>query len=941
MYKTSDFIKYDSAFSGEHGDFSGANSAFTAEERLEFLQRYSAFLQRKYSLNKSCKVVTDDEIAAQKQKLISDRNRDGVRDRIIYDKASISVTDFFSAYKNWKFYGAQVTDGTVIFKEKNVPPTPSCLFDFGANLKKFDFYVTINSDYLSVAARRGERREPLVTTVGKSIDFRAGTAEVAKIQFYDSGTVYARVAKRDYYHHDAIFLGEFYTDRENDFSCTFGKDSYSVTLNGKTTENIAYTNDLPIDTVFITGGMYSVGQWSFRPLKAETDCGTVGDFFVSEQLHADEESIGVKSLPFAVGGRLNADKRIIARVNYKYCGNKRAVLHCDTLNPCGEIRVNGTTVAVKPDFTAIETDITAYLKKGKNDIALIVNPRAPEVNYSWHRNKDPYVGWYLSDFYIDTLSETYLSDLRVTTLKVGPNGAVAEISFSASKDCSAEIFLREISPENGKERSIGSVKIENGKFCGKFDLDVKLWNTENPVLYSVRVAAKSDCGEFIDDLSVETGFRTIGQKNGEILLNGERIILKGALLMQFLPPYENIVKSHTCPTTEEIISEILQIKAMNGNTARLHILGYGTNDKRFAEICDRLGVMLVWTTALIDSLETIKWGNVWRQKREYIAQIREVINHPSIIMWEGSNEFHADKYDFDPMFDEFVSAVKAEDKTRLLCPSSHVYYGGGIYGKEGFYYQDDGNSDLEFNPTKSSYGWNDELVIRSAHNYEILLGYGGKWDEFRKQGWQAQNALFGSKKHAYFMSEFAVIGRQDDTTAECKKYIKNDSYELCDEESALGVKLTQSDWKISQSYQALCADRIIKLLLGRDIDGMTWCCLSGGANDASYLKPTIDFYGYAKYAFYVLKDDFAPLLCYSDQTDVKAGNEFCVNPKVSGAKKGVVYSARVAVKDENGETIDEKTFEFCADSFSVTLPSWQPSLDKNGYYELEYSITEV
>ena len=530
--------------------------------------------------------------------------------------------------------------------------------------------------------------------------------------------------------------------------------------------------------------------------------------------------------------------------------------------------------------------------------------------------------------------------MTVKTKRVNDSGVIAEISFVAKGKLNAELFLQKIYPERSEEFSIGTFAVKNG-YKGEFTLNAGPWSTDNPVLYSVRAELKDDCGNPIDDIVCETGFRTIEQKNGELLLNGERIILKGALLMQFLPPYKNIVKSHVCPTDEEIVTELLQIKAMNGNTARLHMLGYGTNDRRFAEIADRLGVCLIWTTALIDSLETVRWGNEWRQKDEYRNQIKEVINYPSIVIWEGSNEFHADKFNFDPMFDEFVSAVKAEDDTRLICPSSHVYYGGGLYGNEGFYYQDDGESDQNFNPARSSFGWTDESVIRSAHNYEILLGYGSKWDTFRKQEWKSQPSLFNSKKHAYLMTEFAVIGRQDDGTEECKEYIKTDSYELGDETSALGVELTQKDWRISQAYQALSADRIIKLLLGRDIDGMTWCCLSGGANDASYLKPPVDFYGYAKYAFYVMKDDFAPVVCYSDDTDVKFGNGFTIMPKISGATKGKYYAVTVCIKSERGEIVDKKEYRVVADGFNVTLEKWRPKVEENGFYEIEYSIEEV
>ena len=939
-YITRDFIKIAKEYEGD-GDFSGATEAFGAEERIEYLGRYSDFLRKTYHLDKSKKAVDYGAVKAALALYEGAEVLPEIRKRVTYKNADIYVSEVPCEYKGWHFYGAAASNGAIIFENKDVPPTPSCLFEFGGELKKFDFRVVIGDDYLSVAEKRGVRIKPLITTVGKSIEFRSGTNEVARIQFYDNKNVYARVGRRDFYHHDAICLGEYYTDRENEISCVFGKSGYCVTLNGVSSGDIAYTADFPIDNVFVTGGMYSVGEWSFKPLFALTDTQSISDFFEKNDCRFPLKHVGKCELPYCLATHENADNRLIAKVNYNYCGSGTAVLACDSLNPCGKITINGKVAAVQPDFTSFKVNVTHLLKKGGNEIVLEVNPRAPEINYSWHRNKDPYVGWFLGEFYIDLLPELYASDLRIKTLKAEGKRIRALISFKTSRDCDAELYIEQSFPNKGERVSLGVAPVVNGAFQGEFEFEAEPWTTENPFLYNVCAELIDKDGVKRDDLTEQTGFRTIEQKNGEILLNGKRVILKGALLMQFLPPYENILKSHVCPTNEEIARQILQIKAMNGNTARLHMLGYGTNDARFAEMCDRAGVLLIWTTSLIDSLETVKWGNIWRQAEKYAEQMRDVINHPSIIMWEGSNEFHADKFNFDAMFDAFVSAVKKEDDSRLICPSSHVYYGGGLYGKEGFYYQDDGRADQDFEPAKSSFGWTDKSVIRSSHNYQLLLGYGNKWDVFRKQNWLSQPALLNSKKHAYIISEFAVIGRQDHTTDECTKYVKCDSYEFTDEDNALGVKLKQEDWRLSQAYQAVCADRIIKKLISMDADGMTWCCLSGGANDASYLKPPIDFYGYAKYAFYVMKDDFAPLICYSSDTRLKAGNDFTVMPEIYGTVRGAKYKASVTVKNEKGAVEDEKTYEFVADSLKFGLESFKPKISGGGYYEIEYSIEEV
>lgn len=463
-----------------------------------------------------------------------------------------------------------------------------------------------------------------------------------------------------------------------------------------------------------------------------------------------------------------------------------------------------------------------------------------------------------------------------------------------------------------------------------------MWTCENPALHTVR-AELIENGNPVDDEITETGFRIIEQKNGDILLNGKKILLNGALWMQFLPPYENIVLSHICPTTKEIVWQAAMTKALNGNVARFHMLGYGNNDPRFAEVCDRLGLMNIWTTRLIDSAETIDVKNGWRAGKIYAEQMQEVINHPSIIMWEGSNEFHSSRAVLDKMYDEFVKTVKAADDTRLICPCSHLYYGGGLYGNNGFYYQDDGKFNQDFEPCESSFGWKDEKVVRSSHNYEILLGYGNRWDIFREQAWKSQPALFKSKDHAYIISEFAIVGRQDNRTKEAEIYHKDDSYELADEKRAFGEAYEKLDFKLSQAYQALCAYNTIKYMRYLGADGLMWCSLSGGANDGSYIKPPIDFYGYKKQAFYALKEGFAETICFDKKAEVAYNGKYVCEPVLTGAEKGKTYNVKIEIKNQSGKVVCEKTMTVKATAFTFDLNPFEVDL-RDGYYSVGYLV---
>ena len=935
-----DFIKTDKNYKGIYGDFSSSTAECLSEdERIEFLRAYSTFLDGKNGMKSGSEKVVGDEEIRRLTELINYDVAPKIRNRLKFDEMNAKVYRQYAEFVGWQFYcGTNVRNGAIKFPDDIIPPVPCAKYEFDAEkFVSFRFCFVLPEKYMD-EEKFADKKKPLTTDTGRIIELRKGVTEIVKLQIYRNGEVYARVGKPDPYHHADYKIGDFSFDEKNEINIIFEGEDYRVIFNGRDAGAYRLTNNECPDTLFISGGMHPVCGWEFIPEELVAEGKTITDFFVkATPVKSPVTDLSSVKLPFKIGGEKHKDEAVEFVGNFTYGGGK-AVLHIGSIDPCGEVYVNGVKAFAVENFTSKEKDITQFLKSGENELKISVFPRAPEINYSWHRNKDPYIAWLLRDVYIDFLSDVCVRDIVVKTLSVSDKTVTAKISFEVDRpeSLTTKIYLAESA--TGSEICVFEGVAESD-FEKEFEISAKSWTCENPQLYTVRVELLRDNAP-VDDEIVETGFRTIEQKNGEILLNGDRVLLSGALWMQFLPPYENIVLSHICPTTEEIVAQAAMTKAMNGNVARFHFLGYGNNDPRFAIVCDRMGLMNVWTTRLIDSAETVDTKNGWLAGETYAEQMKEVINHPSIIMWEGSNEFHSSRARLDKMFDEFVTKVKKTDDTRLICPCSHLYYGGGLYGNTGFYYQDDGERDQDFRPAKSSFGWTDESVVRSAHNYEILLGYGNKWDLFRKQAWKSQHALFTSKKHAYIISEFAIVGRQDDTTPECKTYVKNDSYELADEKRAFGSAYDKLDYKLSQAYQALCAYNTVKYMRYLGADGLMWCSLNGGANDASYIKPPIDFYGYAKHAFYALREGFQKTICFNKSVDVIYGNEVIVAPAISGAEKNEIYDVTVTIRDIDGNAVISRKFKVKADNFIIDLEPFGVNLE-DGYYVVEYVVEKV
>ena len=157
--------------------------------------------------------------------------------------------------------------------------------------------------------------------------------------------------------------------------------------------------------------------------------------------------------------------------------------------------------------------------------------------------------------------------------------------------------------------------------------------------------------------------------------------------------------------------------------------------------------------------------------------------------------------------------------------------------------------------------------------------------------------------------------------------------------AALGFALDESEYELSQAHQALCALYTNKKMRLLDVDGMLWCCLQGGANDGSYLKPIIDFYGYAKFAFYVLSDCYKNNYCVIDCDGPFWGKGDLIKP-VLLAEKGE-YKVEIKVVDEAQKTVFEKEYKVGADVWQTPLEACEVAFEKEGYYTITTKTEKI
>ena len=917
-----EFIRFDKKFDKDKLDFYGDYSPLTEQEKKEFLFEYGQYLKSRYGENFNY------------EKAVSDTDIQSFLRTFSYSSSNIDFTAYkkqrYSEYKNWQFYTdrVKVSGGEVILSDQRKFPIPSAKFEYGKKLKKAIFKVKIDGEF----KRELAEKNVIAGCSGRLVEFRYGCTEVIKLFFAPTGELIYNYARNNKYTYEDKPIGIFNFDEYNDIKIIFNEKSFTIYLNDNDGLEFDYSIDNVPDTLFLASGLQPISDWSFIPVEFITENDEKLDLFIPETIsEGEEELIGKVDLPFAIGTKENKDKYLILKGEFDANDDCFYKLSVASLDPGGEIFINGKSAIKKEDFLEFDLYIDEFIKKGKNDIKVVIFPRGPETLYPWHKHDDYYNGWFSNGIKLIKEKVKTSGTLTVKTFNVSSN-VTFEVKWNTGIEnisgLNYKIKAQKSYPKMEDELVLIRGKLESATILNRFSLPFDKWGVNAPNLYNITVEILDTNDNLLAQNSTETGFRTIEQTKGAIYLNNEKIVLKGALSMQFLPPYNNVPISHVCPTTEQIIEQGLAIKSFNGNCLRMHQLGYGCNDNRFANVFDKLGVMLIWVTRLIDSAENTAWGGKWYQKAEYQWQMQKVINHPSIIMWEGANEYHTNLKGLDNLYDEVVSGIKEIDDTRIISPVSHLYYGGGIYDMGCSYYNNGGTKDENLNSAKSSFGWVDDSVIRSAHTYSLLLGYGCPWKDMRLQDWRLQPELFNANDKAYMVSEYAVIGAQNPNTKEAKEFINKASYELPNDKSALGFNFTEDEWELSQAFQSICAKVATKQLIKNGADGMLWCCLSSGANNGSYLKPILDFYGYKKMAYYSLKELFEDGVAFGKDVDVLIPNDYKFNPFVSVSDYTKLL---IEVVDKDGQVIYETKMD------KGELSEFTVPFDKNGYYVIRYT----
>ncbi len=351
---------------------------------------------------------------------------------------------------------------------------------------------------------------------------------------------------------------------------------------------------------------------------------------------------------------------------------RRTILHFESGLAAMHIWVNGAKVGYSEGTkTAVEFDITDYLKEGENMLA-IKGFRWCDGSYLEDQDF-----WRLSGFdrgvKLYSVAGVRIGDMFAIgdldkSYKTGLYDAVVQIDNIEDKPFAGSVELS-LFDASGKavKRLVKSVEVaDRAEVSFAFRLPrVEVWCHEHPNLYTSVVALKDASGAIVEATSCRTGFRKVEIRDAQLLLNGRRLMINGVNLHEHNPAMGHVINR------ELMLKDIALMKRYNINAVRT---SHYPQPAEWYDLCDEYGILLVdeanieahgCGTGYQDSYPDFHPSHRPEWKGAHHDRIRSMVerdkNHPSVIIWSMGNESSDGE-----VYTEAYRWIKERDRSRFV-----------------------------------------------------------------------------------------------------------------------------------------------------------------------------------------------------------------------------------------------------------------------------------
>jgi len=183
-----------------------------------------------------------------------------------------------------------------------------------------------------------------------------------------------------------------------------------------------------------------------------------------------------------------------------------------------------------------------------------------------------------------------------------------------------------------------------------------IWSAEQPHLYTLVVVLKNPQGMLVECTATRVGFRSIEIRERNLLINGQRVLIKG------VNRHDHHETKGKALDRETLRLDAVTMKQFNFNAVRC---SHYPNDPYWLDLCDELGLYVVDEA----NLETHAfYHQIPKDPRYRVAfferatrMVERDKNHPGIILWSLGNETA-----YSPHHDAMAGWIRGYDPSRPL-----------------------------------------------------------------------------------------------------------------------------------------------------------------------------------------------------------------------------------------------------------------------------------
>ena len=338
----------------------------------------------------------------------------------------------------------------------------------------------------------------------------------------------------------------------------------------------------------------------------------------------------------------------------KTAPDHRLFLYFGAANYEADVYLNGKKLGKHiGGFTPFAYEITGLERAKGNSLVVRVNNNrhadgVPTVNTDWWN-----YGGLTRDVLLVETPATYIANYRVC-LKPGTTNVIeAQVQLDgADRQQTVKVSLPCLKLDAvARADANGLVQLEIAA------PDLALWSPETPVLNDVTISSGDD------QLRDRIGFRTITTSGTDILLNGQKVFLRGICIHE-----ENPLRGGRAWSEADAKLLLGWAKELNCNFVRL---AHYPHNEHMARLADEMGIM-VWEETPV--YWTIQWTNaetLQLAKKQLGDEILRDQNRASVVVWSVANETPV-----SPARTKFLKALVDEarnlDGTRLVSAAMEV-----------------------------------------------------------------------------------------------------------------------------------------------------------------------------------------------------------------------------------------------------------------------------